>query len=245
MYHFFAPEGDGESGELWVRGQDVKHTARVLRMKTGDRLIASDGRDRDWLCEIAETGPDFVRLCVVSDQLPSAEPDRRIVLFQGLPKADKMDYIIEKAVELGACEIIPVEMKRCVVQLEAGKKEKRRERWQLKAQSASKQSGRSIVPEVRAVSSFAEALKLAGTLDHVIVPYESAENMEYTRQTLSAVKQGESAGFFIGPEGGFAPEEIEQLKAAGAKIVTLGPRILRTETAGPAVLAMATLLWEK
>jgi 16S rRNA (uracil1498-N3)-methyltransferase len=245
MYHFFAPEGDGESGELWVRGQDVKHIARVLRMKTGDRLIASDGRDRDWLCEIAETGPDFVRLCVVSDQLPSAEPDRRIVLFQGLPKADKMDYIIEKAVELGACEIIPVEMKRCVVQLEAGKKEKRRERWQLKAQSASKQSGRSIVPEVRAVSSFAEALKLAGTLDHVIVPYESAENMEYTRQTLSAVKQGESAGFFIGPEGGFAPEEIEQLKAAGAKIVTLGPRILRTETAGPAVLAMGTLLWEK
>ena len=245
MYHFFAPEGDGESGELWVRGQDVKHIARVLRMKTGDRLIASDGRDRDWLCEIAETGPDFVRLCVVSDQLPSAEPDRRIVLFQGLPKADKMDYIVQKAVELGACGLVPVEMKRCVVQLDAGRKEKRRERWQKLSESASKQSGRSAVPEVEAVSSFEAALRLAGKLDHIIVPYESAENMEFTRQTLASVKEGESAGVFIGPEGGFAPEEIEVLKAAGAQIVTLGPRILRTETAGPAVLAMATLLWEK
>ena len=245
MYHFFAPGGDGESGELMIGGQDVRHITKVLRMRPGDQLIASDGRDRDWLCEIAETGPDFVRLKVVSGKLPSAESSRRIVLFQGLPKADKMDYIIEKSVELGVCEVVPVEMERCVMRLEPGKKEKRRERWQLKAESASKQSGRSMVPEVKAVSSFPEALKLAGMLDHIIVPYESAENMDFTRQTLSSVKEGESAGFFIGPEGGFAPSEIEKLKDAGAKIITLGPRILRTETAGPAVLAMVTLLWEK
>ena len=244
MHHFFAPGGDGGSGELMIRGQDVKHIVKVLRMKAGDQLIASDGRDRDYLCEIAETGPDFVRLRVISSELPSAESSRRITLFQGLPKADKMDYIIEKTVELGVSEVVPVEMQRCVMRLEEGKKEKRRQRWQLKAESASKQSGRSLVPEVGPVSSFAAALKRAGELDHIIVPYESAENMEYTRQTFSAVKEGESVGFFIGPEGGFAPEEIEELKAAGAKIVTLGPRILRTETAGPAVLAMVTLLWE-
>lgn len=244
MHHFFAPGGDGGSGELMIRGQDVKHIVKVLRMKAGDQLIASDGRDRDYLCEIAETGPDFVRLRVIGDELPSAESSRRITLFQGLPKADKMDYIIEKTVELGVSEVVPVEMQRCVMRLEEGKKEKRRQRWQLKAESASKQSGRSLVPEVGPVSSFAAALKRAGELDHIIVPYESAENMEYTRQTFSAVKEGESVGFFIGPEGGFAPEEIEELKAAGAKIVTLGPRILRTETAGPAVLAMVTLLWE-
>ncbi|MBO4873248.1 MAG: 16S rRNA (uracil(1498)-N(3))-methyltransferase [Lachnospiraceae bacterium] len=244
MHHFFAPGGDGGSGELMIRGQDVKHIVKVLRMKAGDQLIASDGRDRDYLCEIAETGPDFVRLRVIGDELPSAESSRRITLFQGLPKADKMDYIIEKTVELGVSEVVPVEMQRCVMRLEEGKKEKRRQRWQLKAESASKQSGRSLVPEVGPVSSFAAALKRAGELDHIIVPYESAENMEYTRQTFSAVKEGESVGFFIGPEGGFAPEEIEELKAAGAKIVTLGPRILRTETAGPAVLAMVNLLWE-
>ena len=245
MHHFFAPGGDGGSGELVIRGQDVRHITKVLRMKNGDQLIASDGRDRDYLCEIAETGPDFVRLRVIGSELPSAESSRRITLFQGLPKADKMDYIIEKTVELGVGEVVPVEMERCVMRLEESKKEKRRERWQLKAESASKQSGRSIIPEVGPVSSFAAALKRAAELDHIIVPYESAENMEYTRQTLSAVKEGESVGFFIGPEGGFAPAEIEKLKAAGAKIVTLGPRILRTETAGPAVLAMVTLLWEK
>lgn len=244
MHHFFAPGGDGGSGELWIRGQDVRHIVKVLRMGIGDQLIASDGRDRDYLCEIAETGPDFVRLRVIRDGLKSAEPTRRVTLFQGLPKADKMDYIIEKAVELGVSEVVPVEMERCVMRLEEGKKEKRRERWQLKAESASKQSGRSIVPAVGAVSSFAAALKQAGTLDHIIVPYESAENMEYTRQTLASVKEGESAGIFIGPEGGFSPAEIEQLKAAGAAVITLGPRILRTETAGPAVLAMVTLLWE-
>ncbi len=245
MYHFFAPEGRGESGELVIRGQDVKHITKVLRMKIGEQLIASDGRDRDYLCEIAELGPDFVRLRVVSDQLPSAEPSREIHLFQGLPKADKMDYIIQKSVELGVCRLIPVEMERCVVQLDASKKEKRRDRWQKLAESASKQSGRSIIPEVEAVSRFEEALKMASRLDHLLVPYESAENMAYTRESLSAVKKGESVGFFIGPEGGFAPSEIEKLKACGARIITLGPRILRTETAGPAVLAMMTLLWEE
>ena len=245
MNHFFAPDGNGESGELMIRGGDVRHITRVLRMKEKDRMIVSDGRDRDYLCEIAETGPDFVRLRVISDTLPSAEPSRQILLFQGLPKADKMDLIIQKSVELGVCGLIPTEMERCVMQLDGAKKEKRRERWQKLSESASKQSGRSIVPDVRAVRSWKEALALAKSLDHVLVPYESAEDMAYTRQCLSEVRPGESVGFFIGPEGGFAPAEIEDLKAAGAKIVTLGPRILRTETAGPAVLAMAALLWEE
>ncbi len=244
MVHFFAPGENGETGSMSLKGPDVKHCVKVLRMGPGDRMIVSDGQDREYLCEIRETGPDFVHLDVVSDVLPSAEPNRQITLFQGLPKSDKMDYIIQKTVELGVCRIVPVEMSRSVVRLDEKKKQSRRERWQKLAESASKQSGRGMIPEIGEVCGFKEALKEARDLDRILVPYESAENMAYTRSVLAEVPEGSRVAFFIGPEGGFDPEEIAALKEIGAAIITLGPRILRTETAGPAVLAMAALLWE-
>ncbi len=244
MHHFFAPGENGETGRIRLTGRDVKHITRVLRLKEKDQLIVSDGQDRDYLCEIRETGPDFVLVDVLEACGASAEPRREILLFQGLPKGDKMDFIIEKAVELGVCRLVPVAMERSVVKLDPARGEKKRERWQLKAESAAKQCGRSRVPEVSAPMDFPEALKLWKDLDRGIVPYESAEDMTHTRRVLEAVPEGASVGFFIGPEGGFDPREIEALQACGAHIITLGPRILRTETAGPAVLAMATLLWE-
>ena len=245
MYHFFAPEGAVEDGFLTITGPDVKHITRVLRMKEGERLIVSDDQDRNRLCEIAACGPDFVRVRVLEEEIPSTEMTRRVILFQGLPKGDKMDYIISRSVELGAAGLVPVEMARSVVKLEPKKKESRRERWQAKAESAAKQSGRGVIPEIGAVCGFADAVKQARQLDVILVPYESAEGMAYTREVLGGIPSGASVGVFIGPEGGFAPEEIEALTAAGGKILTLGPRILRTEAAGAAVLAMCTLLWEE
>ena len=245
MHHFFASGGKIQDGCLELTGPDVRHITRVLRLGPGDQLAVSDDQDRNLLCEITETGPDFVRVKVLGDALPSAEMDRRIFLFQGLPKSDKMDYIVTKCVELGVTGIVPVEMERCVVRLEDKKKQSRRERWQKLSESAAKQSGRGIIPEVGEVLSFEEALRKAAGMDYILVPYESAENMAFTRETLAEVPAGSDAAVFIGPEGGFSGKEIEKLREAGARIITLGPRILRTETAGIAFLAMAALMWEK
>lgn len=244
MIHSYAPDSDGATGQMIIRGPEVKHLIKVLRLGPGDTLVVSDGQDRDYLCEITESSPDFVLLKVVSDVLPSAEPSRFITLYQGLPKGDKMDYIIEKSVELGLCRLVPVEMARSVVRFDADKKDKKRQRWQLKAESAAKQSGRGRIPTVEKVHSLSEALERAAEEDYLLVAYESAEDMAHTRSLLDAVPAGTRVGFFIGPEGGFTAEEIEKLEAAGGRIITLGPRILRTETAGPALLAMCTLLWE-
>ncbi|MBP3728895.1 MAG: 16S rRNA (uracil(1498)-N(3))-methyltransferase [Lachnospiraceae bacterium] len=245
MYHFFLPPGQEAEDSFRISGPDVKHIGRVLRLGKGDRIIISNNQDRRYLCEIQEIGSDFVRVRKTEEPLPSTEMNRRVILFQGLPKSDKMDYIVEKSVELGVAGIVPVEMERSVVKLEANKKETCRSRWQAKAESAAKQSGRERIPEVEAVASFSEAVKMAANLDGILVPYESAEGMEQTRNLIASVPKGACLGVFIGPEGGFSRKEIESLEEAGGRVITLGPRILRTETAGAAFLAMCTLLWEE
>lgn len=244
MYHFFAPDQNAESGSICIAGPDYNHIVRVLRLKPGDRIAVSDGRDRDSLCEIAEIGPDSVRCEVLPAELADSECPVHLHLFQGLPKGDKMELILEKAVELGASSVVPVEMKRCVVKLDEKKKAARTERWQKQAESAAKQSGRRIIPKVGQVLGFKEAVKAAAAMDRILVPYECAEDISHTRKVLESLKPGQDAAIFIGPEGGFEPAEIEALKAENADVITLGPRILRTETAGMATLAMCTLLLE-
>ena len=242
MYHFFAPGENGALGEMRLTGQDVNHISRVLRLKVGDEITVSDGQDRDNHCAITEIGPDFVRVKVLSQSSRETECPVHFTLFQGLPKGDKMELILEKAVELGAVRVVPVEMKRSVVKLEDKKKQQRRERLQKLAEAAAKQSGRRLIPEVGEIVPFRQAVAQASELDRILVPYESAENMTHTREVLSGLRAGQQVGIFIGPEGGFDPAEIEALQAAGAEILTLGPRILRTETAGLATLAMC-MLW--
>ena len=168
-----------------------------------------------------------------------AELESKIYLFQGLPKKDKMELIVQKAVELGAYEIVPVNMKRSIVKIDNAKKEQARiSRWQTIADEASKQSRRGILPKVHGLVSYKEALSMAKNLDIVILPYELAKDMSYTRRILSEIEKGKSIGIFIGPEGGFDDDEIEQANECGFKPITLGNRILRTETAGLAILAM-------
>ena len=167
------------------------------------------------------------------NELPS-----KLYLFQGLPKSDKMELIIQKAVELGAWEVIPVATKRAVVKLDQKKAAKKRERWSGISESAAKQAGRNVIPEIKQVMNFQEALSYAKSLDVLLIPYELAEGMQATKERIQAIQPGQSVGIFIGPEGGFEQEEVKLAMEAGAYPITLGRRILRTETAGMTMLSV-------
>ena len=177
-------------------------------------------------------------LRILETKAVDTELASKLYLFQGLPKGDKMELVVQKAVELGVYVVIPVAMKRCVVKLDERKALKKVARWNEVAKSAAKQAGRGILPKVREVTDFAGALKTAKGLDVVLLPYELAEGMEHTRQVIGAVKPGQTVGIFIGPEGGFEKEEVLQIEDVGAEEITLGRRILRTETAGLTVLSI-------
>lgn len=227
-----------EKHQIHITGGDVNHIRNVLRMKAGEELWISDGAKKEYHCTIEAFGEEEVLLHILYAQEPDYELPSRIYLFQGLPKADKMELIIQKAVELGAFEIIPVETKRCVVKLDAKKSEKKTARWQQIAESAAKQSKRMLIPEVKGVMAFKEALSYAKALDSLLIPYELAKGMRETKEVLRTIRPGQSIGIFIGPEGGFEECEVEAAVLAGAKPVTLGRRILRTETAGLAILSV-------
>ena len=156
-----------------------------------------------------------------------------------------MELIIQKAVELGAYEVIPVETKRCVVKLDGKKAAKKVERWKQIAESAAKQSKRMLIPNVHEVLTFKEALKYAEAMDIRLIPYELAKGMQETKEILADIQPGQSVGIFIGPEGGFEEKEVETAISEGAKPITLGKRILRTETAGLAILSVLMFQLEK
>ena len=238
MHHFFVTPEQVKENQILVQGSDVNHIKNVLRMKVGEELHISDGNNKKYLCEIETMSAEEVKVLIKEVLVSDTELPSKIYLFQGLPKSDKMELIIQKAVELGAYEIIPVATKRAVVKLDDKKAGKKVERWNSIAEGGAKQSGRNVVPKVANVMSFKEALRYAECLDVVLIPYELAEGMEETREIISAIQPGQSIGVFIGPEGGFETSEVEQALAMGAKAVTLGKRILRTETAGLTTLSI-------
>lgn len=240
MQRFFVEpcQIDEERHQIRITGTDVNHIVHVLRMKPGEELWISDGEKKEYHCRLESAAEDEVCLHILYAQEPEYELPSRIFLFQGLPKADKMELIIQKAVELGVFEIIPVETKRCVVRLDEKKAEKKRQRWQQIAESAAKQSKRMLVPSVHPVMTYQEALVWAEKLQVRLIPYELAKDMEKTREILDGIQPGQSIGIFIGPEGGFEEGEVEAAIAAGALPITLGKRILRTETAGLAILSV-------
>ena len=238
MQHFFVTPDMVNDTEIYIEGQDVNHMKNVLRMKIGEQVEISDGNNLRYLCEVSEYEQERAVLRIVERKEADTELTSRLYLFQGLPKNDKMELIVQKAVELGAYEIIPVSMKRCVVKLDDKKAAKKVERWNNISESAAKQAGRSIIPEVTEVLSYEQALKKAKELDVVLVPYELAKGMSETKQILATIQPRQSVGIFIGPEGGFEREEVEKAMESGAKPVTLGRRILRTETAGLTMLSV-------
>lgn len=247
MYQFFVDSAQINipARRVIICGEDVNHIRNVLRMRPGEEISVRDGRDgREYRCGIlsVEEAEVLCELRFIKED--AVELPAKVYLFQGLPKADKMELIIQKAVELGVHQVIPVAASRCVVKLDEKKAAARRARWQGIAQAAAKQSKRAIVPEVTGVSSFARAVEKASQMDVALIPYELAEDMARTKELLEGLRPGQRVAVFIGPEGGFSQEEIGFAQEKGILPLTLGRRILRTETAGLVVLSWLMYLLE-
>lgn len=238
MHHFFVTPAQIEGGTCRITGRDVNHIRNVLRMKPGDQVAVRDGVSRSYLCELEEIGTEEVLAHILSPQADDSELPARICLFQGLPKGDKMELVIQKAVELGACEIVPVATRRSVVKLDGKKAEAKVKRWNAIAESAANQSGRTVIPRVTSVMNFSQAMEYAAEFDCNLIPYELAEGMTETKKIIRSVRPGMRIGVFIGPEGGFDTEEVTQACGRGIRPITLGRRILRTETAGMTTLSI-------
>lgn len=248
MYHFFVEPGQihEDDKSVIILGTDVNHIKNVLRMKVGEEISVSNGQDNcEYRCGIAEFGEDCVRCELRFVKEESVELPVRVTLFQGLPKGDKMELIVQKAVELGVYEIVPVAAKRCVVKLDEKKAASRAARWQGIAEAAAKQSQRGVIPQVKPVTSFAQALEQAAEMEVRLIPYELERGMEYTRKLLSGIQPGQQVAVFIGPEGGFEESEIMLARERGLCPITLGRRILRTETAGMTVLSWIGYITEQ
>lgn len=237
MNRFFVDSKQIEDKQITITGTDVNHIKNVLRMKKNDTIVICDGEGKDYYCiineiEINKVIVDISYVSSLNNELPV-----QIYLFQGIPKKDKMDIIIQKAVELGVYQIIPIKTKRCITKLDEKKIKQRITRWNTISESAAKQAKRGIIPIVLKPMSFKEALSFAHSLDIIFIPYEKASNILETRKLLNNIKAS-SIGIIIGPEGGFEQEEVELAIKYNANPITLGKRILRTETASMTILSI-------
>ena len=243
MYNFFVNENQKLNDKYVITGADFNHIKNVLRMAVGDTFLVSENGVSN-LCEIECFENESVVARVIEENYNDTNLPVKIYLFQGLPKGDKMELIIQKTVELGVEGIIPVEMNRCVVKLDDKKKKSKVSRWQTISESAAKQSKRNTIPEIYDVLTYKQAMEKAKEMDLFLVPYECKNGMEDTKAALSQIKNGMSIGILIGPEGGFDEKEVEQAFGNGGKVVSLGKRILRTETAAITSVSMCMLYAE-
>jgi len=247
MLHLFADPSDMQGDLLYVRGSEVNHIRNVCRLRPGDEVSVSTGRDDlEYRYGIEQILEDEVILRLRFTRQGNVELPVRIYLFQALPKADKMELIIQKAVELGVYAVIPVSTARCVVRLDEKKAEKKTERWQKIAEAAAMQSRRAIVPEIYAPMNMQQAAAWAHEHTQMrVIPYELQSDDRQTKSLLESAAEGiTDLSVFIGPEGGFEPEEIALARQEGIRPISLGRRILRTETAGLAFLSWMIYILE-
>lgn len=245
MYQFFVAPENITDKKVIIDGSDVNHIKNVLRMKPGEEIAVSNGIDgREYRCGITNILDDVIECELRFIKEDGVELPSKIYLFQGLPKGDKMELIIQKAVELGVYEVIPVSMTRSIVKLDEKRAHKKVERYNEIARAAAKQSKRGVIPCVKDIMTFKEACKYASEFNCKLIPYELAEDMKNTHEVMEAIAPGESIAIFIGPEGGITEEEIGIAQGIGAKPITLGKRILRTETAGMTVLSWLVYMLE-
>ena len=246
MHHFFVNPEQVEDGLIRITGSDVNHIKNVLRIRQGEEMLVSDGTGRDYLCQAEEIAGLEVTVRILETEEEVRELPSRIWLFQGLPKSDKMEFIIQKAVELGAAGIVPVSTRNTVVKLDPKKEEAKVKRWQAIAESAAKQSKRSLVPRVSGIMTLKEAFDYVESQGFSVrlIPYEHEAGMDGTKTELDAAGPGQDIAVFIGPEGGFDEREIELALSKGVRPISLGRRILRTETAGLALLSVLMMLLE-
>jgi 16S rRNA (uracil1498-N3)-methyltransferase len=243
MYNFFIPEEEKQDNGYLITGNDYNHLKNVLRIKIGEEIIVSSG-SRGSLCVVKEISDSAVFVEIKEENYLDTALPINLYLFQGLPKGDKMELIIQKCVELGISGIYPVEMSRSIVKIEEKKKSSKVSRWNNISEAAAKQSKQNFIPEIFDIIPFGKAIEKAKELDLLIVPYENEDGMKSTMNTLQKIKKGMSVGIFIGPEGGFDPGEIEKAKEIGGDIISLGKRILRTETAAITATSMCMLYSE-
>ena len=234
MYQFFIQPDSIKEEEIWIADpQDVNHIRNVLRMKKGEKVsLCCEAKGKEYICSIEEIESDIVKAAIIDINGESRELPVKITLFQ-------------KAVELGVAEIVPMATKRAVVKLDAKKAAKKVQRWNEIAKSAAKQSKRGLIPEVKPVMSFKEAVEYGKSMDMLLIPYEDAKGIAHSREVVETVKDKKSLGIYIGPEGGFPEEEVSLAMKAGAEPVTLGHRILRTETAGMTLLSILMFMLEE
>lgn len=238
MHQFFVESAIEEPSKVWIEGEDAHHIERVLRMRIGEEVFIVINRRSQWLGEIDLMVEGRVEVRLIARQERTATRAIDIILYQGVPKSDKMDWIVQKATELGVMEICPVQMKRSVSRIDkADKAEKKQKRWQRISDEAAKQSKRVTIPEVKLPMSFAEMAEAISEDTQVLVAYED-EKKQGLHHHLKALDKTKPIAIVIGPEGGFELEEIQTLRDRGAAIVGLGPRILRTETASLAFIAL-------
>ncbi len=241
MFNFFVDKSCCNNNRYYIIGADFNHIKNVLRIKIGDKFLVSCNGKSD-LCRLEAYDGETAIAQIVEENYSDNELPIKIHLFQGLPKSDKLELIIQKCVELGVSDITPVEMSRCVVKLEEKKKQSKQSRWQAIAESAAKQSKRNVVPTVHTVIPFSQAIK--SPVDLMIIPYENEDGMAATVSVLKDISRNMCVGIFIGPEGGFDETEIELARENGGRIISLGKRILRTETAAITAVGMCMLYTE-
>lgn len=243
MHRFMVDPGQIRDGLICIRGSDFKHLSQVLRLGTGDIIQVFDGSGMEYTARLSELGRDQAIAAIVESYQADTEPRVRLTLYQGLPKMEKMDLIIQKAVELGVCRIVPVLTRRTVVQLDGPSAEKRAVRWNRIAMEASKQCGRACVPEVIKPLSLEDALHDLRDPDLAIALYENEEK-KCLKELLKCynINDAGNIALFIGPEGGFTKEEADAMRQGGIKTASLGGRILRTETA--AISGISIIMYE-
>ncbi len=243
MPRFFVKTDQIEDEEIKIIGEDVNHIENVLRKQIGDILeICNQETGISYKCKICEINDNNI-LTHIIENLENIEDNIKIDIYQGLPKSDKMELIIQKSVELGANAIIPVNMKRCVVKIDNKTENKKIERWQKIAESAAKQCGRNMIPEIRHIIDIKEIIKLKQKYDAIIVCYENEKDNFIKNELLDLKNKLKEKGnvtiaVIIGPEGGLDEDDVEKLKQNGARTVTLGDRILRTETVSLNILSI-------
>ncbi|MFW6273865.1 MAG: RsmE family RNA methyltransferase [Halanaerobium sp.] len=245
MYKFFINNNAEVGQNVFIDGNDYNHLKNSLRLNIGDRVILSDAEGFDMEAEIIKFNDQSVKLEIINKEKSTVEPNLKVYLAQALPKKSKMDFIVEKATEIGFKALIPLETKRTIVKYNAKKKEKKQDRWQRVAEAAAKQSGRAVIPDIFNFHSINSLKNFTNKFDYILVLWENEKEYsikKFFRENI--VSNTASILMIVGPEGGFSAEEVEQLKKElNAVIISLGARIMRTETAG--ITGLTCLLYEK
>ena len=249
MPKFFVAENQINNNRITIIGDDVNHIKNVLRQKSGDKITICDtSKEQDYLCKIDKIEEKSIDCNIIEKLENNTESNVKVTIFQGLPKADKMELVIQKSVELGVYDITPLQMKRCVVKLNEKDKAKKIQRWQKISEVAAKQCGRNIIPKINNIVNVKEVCNLCNEYDIVLIAYENEKENTLKKELKNLKKLDKEeikVAVIIGPEGGIAPEEIKMFEENGAKIITLGNRILRTETVALSVLSIIMYELEK